>query len=272
MQKILVIIIAFGLIACQKSSKKGEIDHLKLDFLQKIDLSQSPETVWKKLDSAKINAYEIYQYCLESQALMRKTRLIESIAYGMENNLEEENPEYWLAIMYNLERFTELINTFKEPTHQTFIDIGSGNGEKPYAALCLGFTKAYGLEYSQKLVKISQDFLKPFIQKNKADIIAGDALRVDGKVYQKIDFIYMYSPIKNHQKMAELCHKVMQNMPEGAILMEMRLVYGRELRRVTGLEIPEQMDMVLKKQQGKFYVAQYRNSEKEWKEVKRLND
>lgn len=271
MQKVFVLAMVWLFFACQKSSEKIEISSFKLDFLQKIDLSQSPEEVWKKIDSAKINAYEIYLYCLKSQALMRKTRLIEAVAFGMENNLDEENPKYWLAIMYNLERFTELINTFKEPDYQTFIDIGSGNGEKPYAALCLGFQKAYGLEYSKKLVNLSQNFLKPFMQENKAEIIAGDALQVDGKIYQKIDFIYMYSPIKDNQKMAELCHKVMQNMHEGAILMEMRLVYGRELSQISGLAIPQQMDIVLKKQQGKFYYAQYHKGEKEWREVKKYN-
>lgn len=253
--------------ACQ--SKQG---NEKQNFLETIDIALSNEDLHARLVSAKISLKDIYAYCQKSQALQRKTKLISAAYLKVENYLEENNPEYWLAIMYDLQRFCEAIAVFKEAQHKTFIDIGSGNGEKPFGALCMGFEKSYGLEYSENLVKISQNVLKDFIQSKKIEIILGDALQTKNNFYQQIDFIYLYSPIKNHQIMAQLFDKILRNVKEGAILMEMRFVYRKELINISGYQFPEMMNLILKKEKGKLYYAKYGLGEKKWFLVDKIGD
>jgi 16S rRNA G966 N2-methylase RsmD len=243
----------------------------KARFLANLDMLADLETLHQQLDSAKITADDVFAYCRQSQAQARKVLLIKALYAGIENYLQEENPNYWLAIMYNLDRFAENILTFKEKKHQSFIDIGSGNGEKPYAALCLGFEKAYGLEYSDSLVKISRQSLQSFVKRQQMEIIHADALKINPQLYQSIDFIYMYSPIKDHQLQAKLCAQVMENMHEGAILLEMRMVYRQELQAITGYQIPELMDLAIQKIGGKFYYARhFIGGKKEWYELKKM--
>ncbi|MCU0447157.1 MAG: class I SAM-dependent methyltransferase [Microscillaceae bacterium] len=265
--------LIFGLLCHCRSDVSKQIPQLtraKADFLANVDMLLDLEVLQKKLDSAGISPDDIFAYCRQSQAQTRKVLLIKALYEGMQNYLQEENPNYWLAIMYNLDRFAENIFIFKEKKHQSFMDIGSGNGEKPYAALCLGFAKAYGLEYSDSLVKISRQSLQSLIKRQQMEIIHADALQTDPKLYQTIDFIYMYSPIKNHQKQAQLYHRVMQNMHEGAILLEMRMVYRQELETLSGYKIPELMDLVVKKEKGKYYYARhFVGGRKEWYELKK---
>lgn len=144
------------------------------------------------------------------------------------------------------------------------MDVGSGNGEKPFAALCLGSEKSYGVEYSGRLVEISKQFLGTLAEKKKVQIIGQDALEVDDSVYQQVDFIYMYSPIKDHELMASLFYKIMQTMQEGDILVEVRMVYRPQLSEISGWEIPELSSLILKKEQGKFYYARYGLHEVRW--------
>lgn len=242
--------------------KKSEA---KDDFLKSINTEQSLDVIKAQLDSANIGLSEVYEYCRKQfRADYRKSRLIAAVFYDAQNYLEEENPEYWLAIMYDLQRFSEQISLLKQPEHRSFLDVGSGNGEKPYAALCLGFEKSYGIEYSKPLVKISQNLLAPFIQTQQIEIIGEDALKVPDNFYQKIDFIYFYSPIKDHQLMAQLFYRTLQNLKEGGRLLEMRFVYQPQLCALSGLAFPELSSLVIKKEKGKYYYAQYSNSQIDW--------
>jgi 16S rRNA G966 N2-methylase RsmD len=265
--------VCLFLLSCHPNSSPSlpRLSAEKADFLANLDMLVDLEVLHQKLDSAKITLDDVFAYCQQSQAQTRKVLLIKALYFGVENYLQEENPNYWLAIMYNLDRFAESILTFKEKKHRSFIDIGSGNGEKPYAALCLGFEKAYALEYSDSLVKISRQSLSSFVQRKQMEIIHADALQISPQLYQSIDFIYMYSPIKDHQLQAKLYAQVMENMHEGAILLEMRMVYRRELQALSGYQIPELMDLTIQKSKGKFYYARhFMGGKKEWYELKKL--
>jgi hypothetical protein len=114
--------------------------------------------------------------------------------------------------------------------------------------------------------------LKDFIQSKQIEIILGDALQTKNNFYQLIDFIYLYSPIKNHQIMAQLFDKILRNVKEGAILMEMRFVYRKELIKISGYQFPEMMNLILKKEKGKLYYAKYGLGEKKWFLVDKIAD
>ncbi len=249
------------LTACEQGDSFAEI---KTKFLAKTDINLSNATIQKQMDSLKVSLLDIYNYCQKQPNFEYKSKFIACIYGKVDNYLQEENTAYWKGVLYDLKRFNEVIYTFKEPQHKTFLDVGSGNGEKPYAALCLGFEKSYGLEYSKNLVEISRHALQDFIQKQKIDIIHGDALQVSPEIYEKTDVIYLFSPIKDNKRMAELTNKIMKNMKNGALLLEMRFVYAKELQKKTGLLFPDLTDIVVKKENDKFYYAEYADKRKTW--------
>jgi len=53
-------------------------------------------------------------------------------------------------------------------------------------------------------------------------------------------------------------------MKNGALLLEMRFVYNKELQKKTGLKFPDAADIVMKKENDKFYYAQMQGKQKEW--------
>jgi 16S rRNA G966 N2-methylase RsmD len=209
---------------------------------------------------------EVYQLCLETTDTTKKIEWATRVCQKMKNHIQIHDEQHWGGILYDLPRFAEHIVLCKEPTHTSFLDIGAGNGEKLFMALCLGFEKVYGIEYDSTLVKISQENLKNLDE--KITLKQADALQVSPSFYAKPDFIYMYSPIKDATKMAELYALVMQNMREGAILLEVRMVYLAELRQKTKLAFPELAGhFILKKQMENFYYLTYQGQEKQWKKI-----
>jgi hypothetical protein len=86
----------------------------------------------------------------------------------------------------------------------------------------------------------------------------------------------MYSPIKDDELAAKLFKRVIDNMKEGAILLEVRCVYIREVRKITGLNFPNLKSWIaVKKKDGKFFYKNvidnsynYNNTDtKEWIEA-----
>jgi hypothetical protein len=95
------------------------------------------------MDSLKVSLSDIYNYCLKSKDFAYKSKFITCIYGKVENYLQEDNPEYSKAVLYDLNKFSDVMRSFKTPEHKTFLDVGSGNGEKVYAALCWGFENWY---------------------------------------------------------------------------------------------------------------------------------
>lgn len=257
----------FLFLSCDTSQKNENKNYDFLLTLLESDIS--PKSLSQKLDSLDYDAKAIYKICQTIENDTFKMRLTSAIFHKVENYMQENNQEYWAAILYDLERFAEYVRLLKTKKHKSFLDVGSANGEKLFAALCLGFDEVYGIEYSSELVKISQTFFKIF--GNKAQIKLHDALTIKGNYYQNPDFIYMYSPIRNNQKMAKLYYKIMQNMKENTILLEVRMVYIKELKELSKLNFPKIMGhFILKKQNGAFYYLIYGQKKKVWHKLEKV--
>jgi hypothetical protein len=101
-------------------------------------------------------------------------------------------------------------------------------------------------------VQTSKRLLKDF--PTEIDIRQGDALTVEASFFQKADFIYMYSPIKDNQLMASLFKRVLENLQEGCVLLEVRFVYGEELNKILPYSLPTVRGwLAIKKEAGKFF-------------------
>jgi len=235
-----------------------KISKEKESFLDKVDLLRYPDEIQLDLAAFDISLPDLQAYCIKKDSAEREAGLITAMASGFYNHLSEGNSDYWGGILYDMESYVSIVKRLKSEHHQTFMDIGSGNGEKIYAALCLGFQKGFGLEYAPELVEISKNFLAPYTADSTIKIQLGDALQIEGGYYAQADFLYMYSPIKSHETMAVLYERVMKNMKNGAILLEVRFVYAKEIKERTKLNFPAFSGVfAIEKINNQFYYLQF---------------
>ncbi|HAS45391.1 MAG TPA: hypothetical protein DCS93_33210 [Microscillaceae bacterium] len=174
---------------------------------------------------------------------------------------EEEaqpNPDYWGGILYDLPLFLDVIQRIKPNHLGVFMDVGSGNGEKLFASLCLGFEQAIGIEYNPDLVKMSQQNFPRLHQQQTLITHQGDALSIDAALFHQADLIYLYSPIKDTQKMAQLLERVIRHMKDGATILEVNAYYTTTLQQISHLKFPTLYGgwLAIKKEGGKYFVAQ----------------
>ena len=251
--------------ACQSGQSSQNQLNPQQQFLRVAHFPEDEFRLQFQLDSLDIGAWQVYEHCLNDTNQPRKIKLISAICQKADNHINDLDSSYWGGILYRLSPFVAVVQRLKEPQHRRFIDIGSGNGEKLYAALCLGFAHSEGLEYDTTLVDISRKHWQPMIQREKMSIKLGNALTIAPQYYHQFDFVYLYSPIRDHVQMAGLFYTLMQQLKEGGVLLEVRMVYAPELRKVSGYRIPEMMGVfAIKKQQGKLYYVQYGEHYKEW--------
>jgi len=126
----------------------------------------------------------------------------------------------------------------------SFLDVGSGIGEKPFLAYACGqFERCDGLEYDPRTLAVA-DFLLSQIQTDNPYPISnelGDALEFTR--YGEYDVIYMYRPLRDKPMMRQLFLKIAAEMKVGATCMD---VFDRNLafRRigVNQYAIPSRFD------------------------------
>ncbi len=269
-----LLVLFFSSCEKQKIKISGQNDLSKdsvYQFLKKEDLYRYPEKLTTRLDSANLNHRQIYDFCQKISDSNVKMLLATAVYQKIDNYTNENKVEYWASILFDLERFGEYIEVVRTPEQRSFMDVGSANGEKLYAALCLGFEKVYGIEYAPELIEISHDFLKPYKNEGKVSLRLADALAVEGEYYAQADLIYMYSPIKDHLPMAKLYHKILQNMRNGAVLIEVRMVYSKELREISQLNFPDMMGLFAVRRQGNDYeYLTYDSYRKNWHKLEKL--
>jgi 16S rRNA G966 N2-methylase RsmD len=256
-----------GLWACQSGGNHHAKEPLSAQakFLQKKVWVEDDSLLSQQLDSLQIGAWQAYQYCQQNRDQARKLRLISAICQKADNHINSLDTSYWGGILYRMKPFVEVVQKLKESQHKRFIDVGSGNGEKLFAALCLGFAQSEGLEYDSTLVDISQQYWQTMIKRQKMKIKLGNALTIAPNYYQQFDFIYLYSPIRKHVPMARLFYTLMQQLKEGGVLLEVRMVYMDALRKVSGYDMPNLMGtFAIKKQGGKLYYVRYNEADKDW--------
>jgi len=232
--------VLFIFSSCETKQSTDQRISQKQAFFKTTEVFETEESLKRCLDSLKITKEEIVQHSKKSQDYRTISKFVKAVYLGAKNNNQKGAKEdFWADIRYDIYEFNKLIFNLREPNTKTFMDIGCGSGQKIFASLCLGFEKVWGLEYSEESYGYAQEFLKPFIDKKLVEITKGDALAIEGSYFAKSDFIYMYSPMKDNKKMAELYHRAMQNMKVGAILLEVRMVYFREIKELSKMDIPQ---------------------------------
>lgn len=274
----IIPLLAFMLLwACQNKKQQPLSDssqsmETNLDTFTNIPLTiyKDIDVLKKTLDSLEISTYEVAQFCQKDTSWLRKVQLVQAVSWSFIHYWKEENKDYWGDIHLDRPFFMETVSFIKEAQIKTFMDVGSGNGEKLFAASCLGFEKIYGLEYSDTLYQLSQNYLQEFIEKEEVEITLDDALTIEKSFYQKADLIYMYCPIKDYQTMAQLYWRILQSMKVGTILLEVRAVYYQELKKISQLKVPkvEVPDMeylaIRKITDKQFEYLKIKDGQKEW--------
>jgi hypothetical protein len=144
-------------------------------------------------------------------------------------------PGYYPSIRYNLRHFFEIetINPKSPKQHffdwdtlgklktQTFLDIGSCNGEKLAAAKVMGYGQAIGIEVSKLSHNIAKRFFKGI---ESVELYNRDAFDC-GDVINKADIVYTYKPINNHELMIKLYLHIIKNLKIGAKHIEVLPFY-----------------------------------------------
>jgi hypothetical protein len=114
----------------------------------------------------------------------------------------------------------------------SFLDVGSGIGEKPFIAYSCGrFNRCDGLEYDARTIAVAEFLLNNLQTKFRYPISFewGDATTFNR--YHEYDVIYMYRPMRDQTRMRELFCKIGTEMKIGATCLD---IYERDLaiRRV----------------------------------------
>ncbi len=285
MKKLIYVYLALAYLVCNYKpavaqttpleKKIGSDENAKKRFLAQGEVFFQDEKLKEAIQTLSLTDTDVVAYCRANPDIALRSKFISAIFSEKEYNDEPAKEQFWAAYRFNVSKFVETVSIVREDEQKTFMDIGSGNGEKLYGALCLGFDKVFGLEYSKKSYKTSLKHLANFSK--ETEITLGDALAIEPAYFQKADFLYMYSPIKDSKMMASLFKRAMENMKEGAILLEVRCVYSDELRKQMAYDFPTINSwLAIKKKGGKYY---YKNiidgaysydsaDNREWQELK----
>lgn len=98
----------------------------------------------------------------------------------------------------------------------SFIDVGSGIGDKVYLAHKLGFGEVTGIEYNTYTHAIAKATMAR-IGLTSATLLRGDAIEHD---YSPYDVIYMYRPIEGVRYLTLLLERVLDTMKPGATTVD----------------------------------------------------
>ncbi|OJJ16334.1 hypothetical protein BKI52_34140 [marine bacterium AO1-C] len=236
------LLLGLGLSACsQKQSTRSKTINLAQTAIQ-----QSLEA-----PNDSLSLYYINQVCSQIQ----------------KEEDAQPNPEYWGGILYHMPFFVEVIQRVKPSHPRVFMDVGSGNGEKLFASLCLGFKQAIGIEYNPDLVKMSRQNFPRLHKQQQIKTYEGDALTIDATLFHQADLLYFYSPIKNTHKMAQLLERAILHMKDGAVVLEVNAHYTQALQQLSHLAFPDLQGgwLAIKKEQGSYFVAQtFYNQGADW--------
>jgi hypothetical protein len=255
--KYLYLFLWIAIVACQSPQVPDKLDKGEKIFEFAQFLSK-PELIQAELSKNKIDATAIIDAC-------RKNNLDYSIAcrfvravYDQPNkNYQKRHPKTeWYLERLPLLEFAQVLYYYKEPYHKTFMDVGSGNGDKLYTALCMGFEKSYGVEYEKKLHEVAIEALQPVIDKGFIEAQEGDATKLGNDYYQKADFLYMYCPlILNKPEQAKLLHRILKNMRDNTLVYEAGFVYAKEFNQLnpTGIDNGYRGFAAFKKEKGKYF-------------------
>lgn len=266
---IFSLVVIFLCTACgnqtQDNTAKGQL--LKPILGASSTLSDA-DKLKNILDAEKLDAYGVYK-SLKGQDLDYTvlSRFVRAIYVDINREYERKHKLEWYLSRLPLVEFATVLYYLKENSHKTFMDIGSGNGDKLFMALLMGFDKVYGVEYEAKLHNSATQALKSLVDNKVCDLREGDATKLGDDYYAQADFIYMYCPlILNKPEQAKLMLRLIKNMRDNTMIYEAGFVYPKELSELIKTKFDDGYRGFLgvKKENGKYY---YRYFISQWEEL-----
>lgn len=107
----------------------------------------------------------------------------------------------------------------KFPHLNSFIDVGSGMGDKVFLANLAGFEYSTGVEYNKHTYELSTFFKEEFLPDSSSydiSFLNGDAFNED---FSEYDLIYLYVPMHS-SKIRNLWAKILNEMNKDAVIYE----------------------------------------------------
>ncbi len=228
----------------------------------------SPEKISEEFKKMNWGSYRAYEFCKDNELdFTMATRFVRGIYHEPNKRYKEKHPETeWFLERLPLTEFAQILYYYKEPHHKTFMDVGSGNGDKLLMAMCYGFSGAYGVEYEKKLHDSAEDALKEMTKKKLIEIQHGDATKLPVSYFQQADFLYMFCPlVLDKMRQAELMMGIVENMREGTLVYEAGFMYAKEFNYLFDMPVENGYRgfFAVKKEKGKYY---FRIFVKGWEE------
>ncbi|TAF63327.1 MAG: class I SAM-dependent methyltransferase [Cytophagales bacterium] len=240
----------------KNETKKAE------EILQTATILSQPKELQSIFEKEGWNEYTLYQKIREKNidfsVLLRFIRAVYHLPN--ENYEKKHTKKEWYLERLALSEFLQILFYYKQDYHKTFMDIGSGNGDKLYAAVCMGFEKAYGVEYEQKLHEVAQEALPNMVAQKRIEIQQGDATKLKPEYFNQADFIYMYCPlVLFKEKQAELAYSLIKNMRNNTLIYEAGFVYVPHLKKYINLPVEDGYRgmAAFKKENNKYYIKTF---------------
>lgn len=135
---------------------------------------------------------------------------------------DKSSMDHYHYIPYDRYSFLKILEEISSFSTKSFIDVGSGIGDKVLLAnlfleckyLNTRKRKYIGIEYNTRTFNISKNTISslPGIK-----LVKGDAFDYD---FSDIDIVYMYVPINNGERMMSLHEKVLKELSKGSIFID----------------------------------------------------
>jgi len=252
---------------CKESDSKNQ-DKVS-NLISQASLLSDEEKLESFLTVNNLDAYKVYEKCVENKLdIAIISRFVRSVFLKPNRDFYEKNKMEWYESRLPLIEFALMLDYNKKEYHKTFMDIGSGNGDKLYTALCMDFKKAYGVEYEKKLNDVALVALKPMIDKKLIEAEQGDATKMTDEYYAKADFIYMYCPlILNKDEQAKLLLRLLKNMRDNTFIYEAGFVYAKEFNKLVQTSVDDNYRgyLAIKKEKGRYLYSYFIS---QWEELK----
>ncbi|HAI76552.1 MAG TPA: hypothetical protein DCM08_09925 [Microscillaceae bacterium] len=265
---IFSLVVIFLCTACGNQTQDTAKGQLLKPILGASSTLSDADKLKSILDAEKLDAYGVYK-SLKGQDLDYTvlSRFVRAIYVDVNREYERKHKLEWYLSRLPLVEFATVLYYLKENNHKTFMDIGSGNGDKLFMALLMGFDKVYGVEYETKLHTSAMQALKSLVDNKVCDLREGDATKLGDEYYAQADFIYMYCPlILNKPVQAKLMLRLIKNMRDNTMIYEAGFVYPKELSELIKTKFDDGYRgfLAVKKENGKYY---YRYFISQWEEL-----
>ncbi len=255
-----LLLIFFGIFVsnCQTQNVQKQSNLSSSSFLEVSQTLSSPEKISKEFEKLNWGDFRVYEFCKSNDLdYTIASRFVRGVYYNPNKRYKDKYPKTeWFLERLPLVEFAQILYYHKEPHHRTFMDVGSGNGDKLLMAMCQGFSGAYGVEYEEKLHLSAKEALPEMVKKELIEIQHGDATKLPASYFQKADFLYMFCPlVLDKPRQAVLLMNILENMRDNTIVYEAGFMYAKEFNLLFNTPIGNDYRgfFAVKKENGKYY-------------------